>query len=134
MDEGVNSACGSNIGCHSSSTFTKSFDHFNQNGVLTVTVTGTYADTNTRDHMKGILHTTMGMATTNVRLDFKGSSEDNDSVEDVPSFAQVVIRDPTGAIQAQMTIKLPSAVHQHLQKTAMSFWNSNWRTPRGSPR
>jgi hypothetical protein len=91
-------------------------------GVLTMNVTETYADANMRDHMKGIHRTPLGMATTHGRLHLTGSSEDNDSVEDVPSFARDVIRDPTRALQAQMTIKLPSAVHQNLQNTAMAHW------------
>jgi hypothetical protein len=106
VDQGVNAACGSNTGCDSSTTFSKSFDHFNQNGVLTVIVTETYPDINTRDYMKAILDTTMGVSSTNTHEDLTGSSADNDIAEYLPSFTQVVIRDPTNAIQAQMTVTI----------------------------
>ncbi|KAF3916805.1 hypothetical protein ABW20_dc0108762 [Dactylellina cionopaga] len=104
VQSGKSQACG-NSGCDPSNPFSKSFQHFNKDYSLTVTMTSNYDSTNERDYMAALLAQTMATAETNSRQDLTGSSEDNDNVLDVPSFAQVVINDKNGNNQAQMTVQ-----------------------------
>ncbi|KAK6535578.1 hypothetical protein TWF694_002033 [Orbilia ellipsospora] len=108
VQDGKNQACGTS-GCDPSNPFSKSFQHFNKDCSLTVTMTGNYDNTNERDYMAALLAQTMNSAETNARQDLTGSSEDNDNVLDLPSFAQVVINDKNGNNQAQMTVQFDVA-------------------------
>ncbi|KAF3928574.1 hypothetical protein AA313_de0200970 [Arthrobotrys entomopaga] len=108
VQAGKNQACG-NSGCDPSNPFSKGFSHFNKDCSLTVTMHGNYDNTNERDYMAALLAQTMSTAETNLRLDLTGSSEDDDRVLDLPSFAQVVINDKNGNNQAEMTVQFDVA-------------------------
>jgi hypothetical protein len=100
----VSAGCGAN-GCDPTTPFTKSFDHFNKDCTLSVSMEGNYDSTNQRDYMSGLLQSAMEAADTNFRQDLTGSSEDNDDVLDTLSFSQVVISNTqSGANEAQMSV------------------------------
>ncbi|KAF3910578.1 hypothetical protein ABW21_db0202720 [Orbilia brochopaga] len=105
VQSGTNQACGNN-GCDPTNQFSKPWRHFNKDCTLTVQVSGNYDDTNQRDYMIAILRQAQESATTNARADLRGSSADDNSVRDVPSFVQVVINDRNGGNQAEMAVRM----------------------------
>jgi hypothetical protein len=107
-------ACG-DTGCDPTHKQTFPFNHFNKNGMGTVTMTGSYSDTNQREYMKNLLVQVVSDAAHNTRVDTTGSSEDDDIVTDQFTFFQVVIRDENGNIQCQMTVSFDVAVESPKQ-------------------
>ena len=103
---GVNSGCQSSTGCDPTSKFSQSWSHLNKDCSFTVTMSGSYANTNERDYMKGLIAQALVSGTANTRQDLTGSAETNDVIFDMPSFVQVVVTGPDSAIQAQMTATL----------------------------
>ncbi|KIW66010.1 hypothetical protein PV04_08218 [Phialophora macrospora] len=102
VQSGVETSCGATA-CDPTTPFTKPFQHFNKDCTLSVTMEGSYDNTDERDYMSGLLQTAAGQTDANSRLDTTGSAEDNDLVLDSISFASVVLRgSDDNAIQAQM--------------------------------
>jgi hypothetical protein len=100
---GVQKSCGATA-CDPTTPFTKPFQHFNKDCTLSVTMTGSYDNTDERDYMGGLLEAAVRQTDANSRVDLTGSSEDNNLVLDSISFASVVLKgSDDNAIQAQMT-------------------------------
>ncbi|KAJ2982605.1 hypothetical protein NQ176_g1273 [Zarea fungicola] len=100
--QGIEQACG-DTACDPTSPKSFPYQHFNQNGFTTITLTGSYSNTAQRDYMKAILVSAQQKTLHNLGIDTKGSSEDADLVADQFTFFQIVIRGPDGGIQCQMT-------------------------------
>jgi hypothetical protein len=106
MNAAINSGCESSTGCDPTSPFSQPWEHLNKDCSFTVTMTGSYANTNERDYMKGLIAQALTSGTTDTRQDLTGSAEDNDTIFNLPSFVQVVVTGPDSSIQAQMTATL----------------------------
>ncbi|KAJ2973623.1 hypothetical protein NQ176_g6502 [Zarea fungicola] len=100
--EGIGQACG-DTGCDPTNKRSFPYRHFNQNGFTSISVTGTYANTNQRDYMKAILVAVQTKTLHDLGVDLKGSSANDNLTANQFTFFQVVIRDRNGSIQAQMT-------------------------------
>lgn len=100
--EGIQQACGE-TGCDPTNQRSFPYQHFNQDGLTTITLTGSYSNTDQRDYMQAILVSAQQKTLHNLGVDTKGSPENADLVADQFTFFQIVIRGPDGGIQCQMT-------------------------------
>ncbi|KAK3707750.1 hypothetical protein LTR37_011927 [Vermiconidia calcicola] len=99
----IDQACNDN-GCDPTNKFTHPFEHSNKDCTESVTVEGNYDNADQREYMKSLLGETLLKTESNRRLDLCCSSEDNNIIKDVASFAQVVVNDALGNNQAQMSV------------------------------
>lgn len=105
FEQGISKAC-SDTGCDPTNMVSFPYRHFNQNGQTTISVTGSYSNTNQRDYMKALLEAVQAKTLHNLGVDLKGSSENDDLTANQFTFFQIVIRDPNGNIQCQMTVTI----------------------------
>ncbi|RVX70635.1 hypothetical protein B0A52_05287 [Exophiala mesophila] len=109
IEGAADNACGTN-GCDSGNPFERDWDHLNKDGTFSVSMSGNYDNTDQRDYMRNLLAKAMNLATKNSRVDLCCSSENNNNIHDVPSFAQVVLNDNRGNNVAQMSASLKLTV------------------------
>ncbi|KAK6537861.1 hypothetical protein TWF694_010761 [Orbilia ellipsospora] len=103
VNGGTSQACG-DTGCDPTNLYSTPFSHFNKDCEQTVKMAGFYNNPNERDYMASLLGTALAKGMTNERTDPTGSTEGNDRIRDLPSFAQVIISDNSrGLNQAMMS-------------------------------
>lgn len=88
------------------------YRHFNQNGATTVSLTGSYQNTNQRDYMKSLLLSVQRTTIHNEAIDTRGSSENDNKVASQFTFFQVVIRDRNGNIQSEMAATIDTTTQK----------------------
>ncbi|KAJ6445475.1 heavy metal tolerance protein [Purpureocillium lavendulum] len=110
--DAVSSGC-ADRGCDPNTPFTSVFDHFLKKCEQHGSASGSFDSTDERDYMTNVLATAMQTFMTNIKQD--GANEVVDAsgnptnlvlTFDIPSFAQIVIVDNSGAIKAQLAISL----------------------------
>ncbi|KAJ2980443.1 hypothetical protein NQ176_g2645 [Zarea fungicola] len=109
--EGIELAC-TDTGCDPTNKRQFPYQHFNQNGFTSISLTGSYQNTNQRDYMKEILVAVQDKTLHNLGNDLSGSTEGQGLVADQFTFFQVVIRDQHGSIQAQMTATIDTTTQK----------------------
>ncbi|KAJ2984285.1 hypothetical protein NQ176_g53 [Zarea fungicola] len=100
--EGIGLACG-DTGCDPTNKRRFPFQHFNQDGFESISLTGSYENVNQRDYMRAILGKVVSEAAHGFGVDTTGSTEGRGLFASQYTFFQIVIRDKGGSIQAQMT-------------------------------
>jgi len=105
VSDGIKQACGS-TGCDPTNKASFPFNHLNQEGQQTVSLSGNYDNTNQRDYMMNVLTTVVQDTIQNARVDTTGSSESDDLIADIFSFYQIVINDQNGNNQAEMSVTI----------------------------
>lgn len=106
--EGIALACG-DTGCDPTNKRSFPYNHFNQHGQTSISLTGSYQNTNQRDYMKALLTSVQSKTLHGLGVDGSGSSANDNLIATQFTFFQVVIRDQGGSIQCQMTATIDTS-------------------------